>query len=247
MAKNDTEIELKVVVSSKKLEKLFQHFSKQAIGDIRHKCRPRAYYDTEDKDLRQRNISLRVQYKLGKNGKLGGFEQTIKFSTDKDAASAKKDGVLIRKEWKDWLEGPEPSFDMISNKQAQELLEDLDVSKLCHLFTAIVERRYFEIEVNKGKKGPKGVVELAFDVGHIALPALQGQGYKELFEIEIELKSGDPAIVDVVKEQVLDLAAKAYITTDSKADIGHDFQEKANRKIESKISTVKTPNKQPKR
>jgi hypothetical protein len=75
--KTEVEAELKIRLSQHDLEEVFKTLSKKA-AVISHKYLPRAYYDTDDLGLYNAGRSLRVQYKPGKEGKLGGYEQTVK-------------------------------------------------------------------------------------------------------------------------------------------------------------------------
>lgn len=213
--KTEIEQEVKITLSSQDLEKVFRSFSrKEGATAVEHKYLPRAYYDTPALELHKQGISLRVQYKKGAKGKLGGHEQTVKFDLLPEGGAVS--GVLLRKECKDMLKSHAPDLSAVSDRKAKKLLAPFRGKKLTHLFTAAIERRYFNLSVGKGKK--KGTVELAFDVGEVVLA--DGSKRESFTEIEIELKDGNPAAIMDVEEKVLRLARSAHIQPLSKADQG---------------------------
>lgn len=204
------ELEQKIDISIADLEKVFQKLAKHvSAAAIRHKFRPRAYYDTPDLLLNQNGISLRVQYKQGEKGKLGFHEQTVKLSLPVSQAG----GALLRKECKDQLPTSVPDMSAATDATAQAALQPFKGKSLTHIFTAAVERRAFDIEVKR-----VGKVEVAFDIGELTLP---GTNVSERFaEIEVELKKGDPILIDTVTKEILRLAPAARVQPQSKADQG---------------------------
>ncbi len=251
---NNTEVELKLRVSPEDLEKVFDAFSDSAIGGvIKHKRRPRDYYDTQERELRERNLGLRMQYKSGSDGVLGGYEQTLKSAAgealppnaDNEDVDADEDmaNVFSRKEYKDYTEDEFPQIDAISNKDAKKLMDGITDADLEHVGTSAVERRYFVIEVkypkslknayeqvkdSKGKKHKQrrvGKVELAFDVGKIKL-APPHDGYQvPVSEIEIEMKDGPPELISKIKKKIMQIAPSAKIETRSKVEIMHELDD----------------------
>lgn len=209
------EQETKFDVTRAQLEYLFDVFSKGLKDDdIEHKYRPRDYYDTPDFDLYRQKMSLRVQYLQGKGRAAGGFEQTLKFELKKDFSAAAD--ALLRKECKNMLAEHEPALSQVSDKEGAHKVKTLQDKPLKHYFTVAVERRYFTIDVGKGKH--KSTVELAFDVGEIVLTSDQSR--HPFTEIEIELKKGSPAAIDYIQEQILRLAPTARLQHQSKAEQG---------------------------
>lgn len=204
------ELEEKIDISIADLEKVFLAFAKNvSASDIRHKYRPRAYYDTSALDLHQNGMSLRVQYKQGEKGKLGFYEQTVKISMPVPVAG----GAMLRKECKDKLPTSAPDMGAATDATAQAALAPFRGKTLTHIFTAAVERRAIDIEIkNIGK------VEVAFDIGELTLP---GTPVSERFaEIEIEMKKGDPIMIDAVKKEIFRIAPAAVSQPQSKADQG---------------------------
>lgn len=214
-SRSDVEQELKISLSVEDLERVFKVFSSDvAKGDITHKYLPRAYFDTPDLQMHEKGISLRVQYKPGKKGKLGSHEQTVKFDLPPDAGRV--EGALYRKECKDGLPSAQPDLAAISDADAKQRIEPFKNKSLKHIFTAAIERRYFNIEAGKGKEW--GEVELAFDVGDISLP---DRGDSQKFaEIEIEIKKGSAQAIHQVRDRILAIAPSAKIQTDDKSAQG---------------------------
>lgn len=241
---NNTEVELKLRLSPEDLEKVFDAFSDKAIdGEIKHKRRPRDYFDTEDRKLRARNLGLRMQYKEGKDGKLGGYEQTLKSAAGEALPpESKLESVFMRKEYKDFTEDELPEIEKISNPEAKKLMDGIRDEDLEHVFSSAVERRYFVMEVKypkslkdayeevkdgKGRKKQRrtGKVELAFDVGKIKLAPPNDNYQEAVSEIEIEMKDGPPDLIEKIKKKILEIAPDAVVETRSKAEIGYELDD----------------------
>lgn len=222
---SESETELKITVSPTDMERVFDAFSKRAgATKVTHKYMPRMYYDTNALDLHARNISLRVQYKSGVSGVLGFYEQTTKFELP--PLSGGRKGLLFRRECKDRLEGHLPDIDAISDPAAQKETAFLKGKKLVHIFTAAIERRFFEIPFGKGKE--KGVLEVAFDTGHIFLPG--DERALPFCEIEVELKKGDVGLIAGLFDEIAAIAPSARVQPQSKAEQGVAFRAKTLKK-----------------
>lgn len=215
-SKSTVEQELKIKLSRKDLKRVFEAFTakKDVRKSVARKYRPRAYFDTENLSLYRNDMSLRVQYKDDKKGDARGYEQTVKFELPVDENVARK--ALLRKECKDATPTQTPDLTLVSDADARERLDPFKGEKLTHIFTAKVKRRYFEIEVGKGKK--KGTVEIAFDVGKIVLAT--GEAQVPLCEIEIEHKGGSAKAIKAVKKKIKALAPSARVQPLSKAQQG---------------------------
>jgi len=206
--KTSVEEELKVDISAGDLEKVFNSFIKKfQITAVQQKYLPRAYYDTDGLELHAAHISLRVQYKPGKAGRLGGYEQTIKTETPAHVA-----GVLARKESKSNLSGRAPDLMSVTDPVTQGLVRPYLGKPLKHIFTAAAERRYFNVRY-KGS-----VIEVAFDVGVLSLT--DGSVHQNFAEIEVELKKGNAKALIALRDKILALAPSARAQTLSKAEQG---------------------------
>ncbi|MBI1216209.1 MAG: CYTH domain-containing protein, partial [Alphaproteobacteria bacterium] len=207
--------------------KVFRHFAaKKSVRDnIEHKYKPRAYFDTENLDLDQKAISVRVQYVPGKGMDVGGYEQTVKF--DLPHGSVMAGDALFRKECKDMVPDADANLKFVSDPEARAILKTFRAEKLSHLFTAAIERRYFEMEAGKGKK--KGTVEIAFDVGEIILTS-DGTRHA-LYEIEIESKRGSAKAINAVKKKILGIAPSAKVQTLSKSQQGSELYRRSKKRL----------------
>ena len=224
--RSEVEQELKISVSVDDLEKVFKAFARQVKKrEIQHKFLPRDYYDTENLDMYAAGVSLRIQYKPGALGKLGSYEQTVKFELPPEGEVIQ--GALYRKECKDILSGNTPEVDDLHDTDADDAMDPFKTKRLSHIFTAAIERRYFNVEAGKGKNW--GEVELAFDVGKISLPAY---GLHQPFaEIEVEIKKGSPKAIAAIKDEIFKIAPSAKIQSDAKSGQGSKFYRKTEKKL----------------
>jgi len=213
--KSKVEQELKISLSTEDLERVFKAFAAEVDkSDISHKYLPRAYFDTPALEMHDAGISVRVQYKPGKKGKLGSHEQTVKFDLPPDAARVAD--ALYRKECKDLVEGPQADLSRVSDAEAAAKVQPFQTKSLKHIFTAAIERRFFNVEAGKGKEW--GEVELAFDVGEISLPET-GESQK-FAEIEIEVKDGSPEAINKIRDRIFKIAPSARVQADAKSAQG---------------------------
>jgi inorganic triphosphatase YgiF len=226
-SKSSVEQELKIQLSRGDLEKVFRAFAakKSVRENIKHKYKPRAYFDTEDLDLHQKEISVRVQYVPGKGLDVGGYEQTVKFDLPHGGNTA--GGAFFRKECKDMVPDSDPDLKCVSDPEARAILRTFRTEKLSHLFTAAIERRYFDLEAGKGRK--KGTVEIAFDVGEIILTS-DGTRHA-LYEIEIESKAGSAKAIDAVKKKIMKIAPSAKVQLLSKSQQGSKLYRRSKKRL----------------
>src|SRR6516165_3983585 len=198
-----TEVELKLAAAAADLPEL-----KRALVDMAPESASTdarlisTYYDTPDLALKRRGLSLRVREQGGR------FTQTVK-SGDPGSSD-----VLRRGEWEDELaEGhPDPQA-----AQSGEHLPEGVADDLRPLFATDVTRTTFAI-----KPAAETRIEAAIDQGEIRAA---GNGEIEpISEIELELKSGDPAALYDVALQLLDVAA-VRIEPRSKSERGYRLGE----------------------
>ena len=219
MSNNEKEIELKLCVDANSMEHIFAELSKYAINDkIKAKHRPRAYFDTKNRDISKARMALRVQYK----DELG-YEQTLKYEISNNSNDI---AVMARVEVKNILPEKQKKPDLalidinnIDDKRVANAISAIQNKKLQHIFTSSVKRRYFSMPVFDGEE-EIAVVELAFDKGVIIHATEKDLSY-DVLEIEIELKSGDAKAVEIVAEQILEISSTAKISSVSKAEQGY--------------------------
>ncbi len=226
---SEVEQELKLQLSPRDLEKVFAVLRKKAIGKkVEHKYLPRAYFDTPDLLLYRNSVSVRVQYKPGKEGKMGGYEQTVKFDLPPEKGVVA--GAFFRKECKDMVANHIPLLAKISDAEGRAVAKRFRTKRLFHIFTAAIERRSFNLKVGRGKKA--GVVEVAFDRGEIYLDA---QGRRQSFsEIEIEMVKGNPDAIHTAELMVRGLARSAALQPLSKAQQGSRLYRAATRRSKTR-------------
>lgn len=156
------------------------------------------YYDTQTLELRRRGLSLRVREQAGR------FIQTVK------AEDTRAAGLLARGEWEDVLaeNRPDPAA-----AQSGPHLPQGSGADLRPLFTTDIRRTVIEIEPRFGTR-----IEAAVDQGEVRLTG--GDAAEPISEIELELKSGEPAAVYDLALQLLKLA-RIRIEMCSKSERGY--------------------------
>lgn len=153
------------------------------------------YYDTGDRALRRRGLSLRVRKIEGR------FVQTVKA----DGAD-----VLTRGEWEDEIAGAEP--DLRAPRSGGRLPAEID-GALQPLFATAVTRTTIALAPS-----PSSCIEAAIDEGEIR--GIAGVATAPISEIELELRRGEPgALFDTAL--ALLAAAPLSIETRSKSERGY--------------------------
>lgn len=195
-----SEIELKLSSSPEQLEKIRQTLESmgQVLGPAASTL-VAAYYDSEELKLHQQGFSLRVRDEGGRQ------VQTLK---SEDGGNP---DILTRDEWEDVITGHTP--DLSAPQSGPRLTEVVSAGELRPLFRTIVRRTKFELEPR-----PSTRVEVALDEGEIR--SASDDSSEAICEIELELKSGDPAAVYDLGLRLLDAAA-LRIETRSKAARGY--------------------------
>ncbi len=194
MRKNPREIELKLTVTPADIAALKAHtaFSELLDHPIATENLTSVYFDTNQFDLREHGVTLRVRRKDGK------FVQTIKSTT---AASP-----LERSEWEQPLQTGQPDLDTVADTALEPILTPEIRAALKPVFETRIRRTYYHL-ADTGWR-----IEIALDQGEI----VAGNRSLPICEIELELKHGYRAalfelarmIVEVVPAQ-LSLSAKS--------------------------------------
>ena len=194
-----SEVELKLAAAAVDLPRL-----KRALRDLvpdsacRRSALTTTYYDTADRVLSRRGLSLRVRAAEGR------FVQTVKSN---GAAEA---GILMRGEWEDEIAGGEPD---LNAPHSGCCLPNGIAGCLQPLFATAVMRTTIDLNPS-----PSLSIEAAIDEGEIR--SIAGVATAPISEIELELKRGDRgALFDIA----LDLLAAAplRVETRSKAQRGY--------------------------
>ena len=193
------EIELKLLAPRGSLEKLrevpiiVQHARNR--GAFRRL--ETVYYDTPERLLFQRGMSLRVR-RSGKH-----FVQTLKLPPDIGQP-------LARRQWETPVDGITPDLARLPAAEIGDPVTTLTNDALVPVFATKVRRHARQLDL------PDASVEIVFDEGTIEAGARQ----EVLSEIEVELKSGNAGALFDLGTQLLDVAP-LQVSTRSKAERGY--------------------------
>jgi inorganic triphosphatase YgiF len=157
------------------------------------------YYDLPDLKLWQHHLTLRIREQGAQH------IQTVK------AGDVMGADLISRGEWEDVIAGDQPDLD--APQTGRRLKQKVYKGERRALFTTMVRRTVIELEPQ-----PWTRIEAAIDEGEIR--ATEGNAVEPLSEIELELKSGDPAAIYDVALRLLDVAP-LRIETRSKAQRGY--------------------------
>ncbi|SDR63464.1 Inorganic triphosphatase YgiF, contains CYTH and CHAD domains [Rhizobiales bacterium GAS113] len=194
------EVELKLAAPAPELEKLKCVLLAMPTGwsEVQSDLTS-TYYDTPDLALHRKQLTLRVR-KQGRK-----FVQTVK------AGDFAESDLLARREWEDPVATERP--DLEAQKTGKRLPDSIREQDLRPVFATLVTRTVIEIQPQ-----PSTRIEAAIDEGEIR--TADGSGVEPISEIELELKSGDPAALFDVALRLLE-AAPVRIETRGKAERGY--------------------------
>jgi inorganic triphosphatase YgiF len=173
------ETELKFELTSAELRRLAKHPAFEQAPRVRKLIS--TYYDTPDFDLRKAGLSLRVR-KVD-----GGYVQTVKRNRSAD--------IFDRDEWEAAAPGPKPLAEAIAVTPAAKVLKKAD-SPLVAVFATNIER------ASRLWTSDGAVVEISVDKGYIRA----GESRERLWELELELKAGEPAALYALARDLFDKA-----------------------------------------
>jgi inorganic triphosphatase YgiF len=195
------ETELKLVAQSGDLPVLRRALGRLAAGrkPLRAKLIS-TYYETEDRALRRKGLSLRVRERDGR------FVQTIKSVGNGNA------GTLMRGEWEDVIAGRDPD---LHGSETGRFLEPGIVERLRPVFRTEVRRDLIELS-----PAPGTCIEAAIDRGEIVAPDQKRS--LAISEIELELKSGEIGALYDVAQQLM-AAAPLRVDQRSKSERGYEL------------------------
>lgn len=174
------------------------------------------YYDTTDRRLSQRGVALRVR----KKGRT--FTQTVKAKALKSAAMSQ------RPEWNVEVKTTRPDISVLP-AAARKRVGLVLPNELRKLFTVDVERKKADIEI-PGKEGAEPtVVEIALDRGQVKA----GRKSTDMTELELELVSGDHAVIFDIALQLADTGL--IINQVTKAQTGYQLIDGATDPVPVKL------------
>jgi triphosphatase len=187
------ETELKFEVDSASIEKLKTH---PALSDPAAPKRLRSvYFDTPHHDLKNHGVTLRVREADD------GFVQTVK--------KRQGAGLFARDEWESAVAGVRPDAAALQHTPAGDVLNG-HAASLAPVFATIVERQV-HLWRHDGD-----VVEVSLDQGEITA----GAQSEPIRELELELKSGDPAALFTLARDLAQ-GVPIRLSFDSKGERGY--------------------------
>ncbi len=166
------EIELKLSLTPEALAALPAALKARGVRFGKPRQMVTTYYDTPKGSLVKKNIFLRLRIAGGR------FEQTVK--------TTGTGGVLARRgEWNWAVTGPEPDLELAASTGLKPLERRARKGGLVPRFASEISRRIAIVTLGQS------VLELALDEGLVR----SGRRTVPIRELEIEVKSGDPAAV----------------------------------------------------
>jgi len=204
----ETEIELKLTTSPGNLTKLLKIVSNTDGVDPQSRETKRivsTYFDTEDRRLRKKGLTLRVREKGGEK------EQTVK--SEGTAFS----GVFRRQEWTTVVKGKRPDLTLIKSSALHERMGLVLPQELSPLFKTDVKRTTIDVH-HSTASGDSAKIELAFDRGRL----VAGKTKHDISEVELELLSGaNAALTDLAR--ILTDSASTVLSLSSKVERGFEL------------------------
>ena len=172
---NNTEVELKLLIDPADIPRLRRHPLLKALCPSGPKTRKltSTYFDTDDLVLKNQDIALRVR----RSGRQ--WIQTVKGGGRVQA------GLHQRDEWEAPVVHDRPDFTKIADPGLIALFADEALRQRLHpVFVTEFNRTIWLLETEAGDR-----VEMALDRGEVRAD----QGRSTISEVELELKSGNPA------------------------------------------------------
>jgi len=210
----DQEIELKLDVNRESLPRIKAH-PLFGDGEVLTRSIPSVYFDTDDFELRDAGLSLRVR----RTG--GAYVQTIKSNTFGNP--------MLRGEWEQKINGPNPDLKAIRDKPLKRVLKKTDAT-IKPIFETSVRRSMRQLN-NAGS-----TIELALDIGEISA----GDRSETLCELELELKNGSPkALFELARN--LSETVPMLVSVRSKAERGYTILERQSPKSEKALAVPVLP------
>ncbi|MCB5188129.1 CHAD domain-containing protein [Methylobacillus caricis] len=166
------EIELKLRIAPADIPRLRRHpaIRRTLSGKALTRRLISTYYDTQDLQLLDKRLSLRVRRMSG------GWFQAVK------AAGHSSAGLHQRLEWEDIIAKGEPDFTKIVDPALTPVFDDPELRKaLQPIFTTDMRRTEWQLQYEGSH------IELSLDDGLL----IAGNHQQPLIEIELELKQGD--------------------------------------------------------
>jgi inorganic triphosphatase YgiF len=172
MKLSSVETELKLALSPSVAESVFSvpALKRNGVGNPKSQRLVTTYYETREKDLARRGVSLRIRQENGKR------IQTVKATGDGGVANS-------RGEWEWPVERATPDLGLLKDAPVAKLLADVAEDRLEPAVVTDVVRTTRNLDVDGD------IVEAALDQGSI----VAGEAKEDVRELELELREGTPA------------------------------------------------------
>lgn len=199
-ADSNRETELKLAVSADTLQRLRSDpaIMARATAPDAAKSLESTYFDTSNRDLAQRKVTLRVR----KSGDT--YIQTVKGPPDSE-------NPLSRGEWEWPVTGPGPDFSVVTDETPLALLGSAAAGSVAAVFTSHIDRTIRNVKSGEAR------IEIAFDSGFLRTPA---GAVRPVSEIELELKGGEAS---ALYDLAIDMAALAPVRVDPRTKAARGF------------------------
>ncbi|HTS40281.1 MAG TPA: CHAD domain-containing protein [Xanthobacteraceae bacterium] len=197
------EIELKLALTPADFAALKAHptFAELLESPVSHETLTSVYFDTDQRDLRDHGVTLRVRRSGDK------FIQTIK-------SVSPSGSVLERGEWEHELEGGQPDLDAAAGTALESVLTAHVRATLRPVFETRVRRTYYHLADSAWQ------IEFAYDQGEI----VAGNRTLPICEIELELKFGYRAALFELARMIVEVIP-AQVTLEAKSDRAYQLAE----------------------
>jgi triphosphatase len=192
------EIELKLAAAADDLPKLQAALAAMGSAPVATQI-VSTYYDTADFALRRKEITLRVR-KIGRR-----HVQTVK------TADHAAEGEAGRGEWEDRITRATP--DLSARASGRHLPRGISAGDLHPVFTTHVTRTTIAVAPH-----PETRIEAVLDLGEIRRAG--GGASERISEVELELKSGDPATLYDLALRLIEIVP-LHLTAESKSARGY--------------------------
>ncbi|MBV8474258.1 MAG: CYTH and CHAD domain-containing protein [Hyphomicrobiales bacterium] len=169
---SDQERELKFDIASKDIPGFVAHPLLKKAGNSEHRRQRSVYFDTDDDDLWQAGAVVRIRYENGRKVQTVKSGGAAVAATDRDEDERDIDGDI-----------PDLSKTRLAGVDGR--LKKRKLRRLAPRFEVDVDRATWTLHDNSAE------LEIALDRGKVAA----GSAASELCEVEVELKSGDVAVL----------------------------------------------------
>ncbi|WP_165922903.1 CYTH domain-containing protein [Sulfurirhabdus autotrophica] len=192
-----TEIELKLLINKADIPALMNHPLLNGINSERKSLR-NIYLDTPDLTLVKQKMAFRMR-----------LVDSLWIQTVKGGGKV-EGGLHQRNEWEVEVEGEKPDFEKLAQSPWYSVFTPEVQDAMMPVFETNFWRTTWLLEL------PRGVVELALDVGEIQVSNLT----EPICEVELELKSGEPEALFELAE-LLNKTVTLQTEDKSKAERGY--------------------------